>query len=281
MLEAKASKTAAFMAAYRARATADEPALCNDRWAKHFAGEDGEALARRYDEVYAHMQLWTAVRTWWIDARLKNALGPPWNLAQIVLLGAGFDTRAARLAQPKVRFFEVDHPDTQREKLARIASLPSYPKDAAQHVQCDFEREDFLDRLSAEGFDFSLPALFIWEGVTPYLTESAVRATLRRIADGTHEASAVIFDHLRKKIVQGDVNDERDKQSNAFVAELGEPLRWGSDDVLPLLVSEGFRRVRTTSFDEACLELTGTYDRERKFRFQNLVIASRMRQTLP
>ena len=281
MLEAKASKTAAFMAAYRARATAEEPAYCSDPWAKHFSGEDGEALATRYDAVYAHMQLWTAVRTWWIDARLINALGAPWNLVQVVLLGAGFDTRAARLAREGVRYFEVDHPDTQREKLARIAALADYPKDAARHVHCDFEREDFLDRLCAEGFELGRPALFIWEGVTPYLTEAAVRATLRRIAEGTHEASVVLFDHLRKKIVQGDVNDERDKQSNEFVASLGEPLRWGSDDVLPLLVSEGFRRVRTTSFDEACLELTGTYDRERKFRFQNLAIASRAREDLP
>ena len=115
----------------------------------------------------------------------------------------------------------------------------------------------------------------MWEGVTPYLTEAAVRATLRRLAGGTAKDSVVVFDHLRKKIVAGDVTDAGDLRSRDFVGDLGEPLRWGCDDVLPVLYSEGFRRVRTTSFDEACLDLTGTYERERKFRFQSLTVTSR------
>lgn len=258
-----------FMAAYRARAARRVGALAVDPWAAALAGEEGEALARTYDAVYGHMELWTELRTAFIDHVVRASTAP-----QVVVLGAGFDTRAARLAKSGVRFFEVDHPDTQAEKRERLSGLAGYPIENAEYVSCDFEREDFLDRLSASRFDPSVPTTVIWEGVTPYLTEAAVRATLRRIASGMAPESAVVFDHLGKKIVQGNVADERDLASREFVGALGEPLRWGCDDVLPVLFDEGFRRARSATFDEVCLNLTGTYDRARKFRFQRLAIAS-------
>lgn len=134
------------------------------------------------------------------------------------------------------------------------------------------------DRLVAEGFDKSEPAFFVWEGVTPYLTEPAVRATLKRIAS-SHPASVVVFDHLRRKIVSGDVRDAKDLESRAFVADLGEPLRFGIDYPLPLLYEEGFRKIRSLTFDEVCLDFTGTYERDRAFRFQGIVLGSSSSRT--
>lgn len=267
----QSSRTALMVAAYRARATAQKDAICNDPWAAALAGDEGHAIARAYDDVFPHMELWIAVRTAFIDGLVRRFTA---DFQQVAILGAGFDTRAARLARGDVRFFEVDHSETQLDKRARLEKLAAYP-DAATYVTCDFEREDFLDRLVQEGFDASRPALFLWEGVTPYLTEPAVRATLRRVAQGTHVASVLVFDHLRRKIVAGDVREARDLESRAFVADLGEPLRFGIDYPLPLLYEEGFRRVRAITFDEICLDVTGTYERERAFRFQGIALASR------
>jgi methyltransferase (TIGR00027 family) len=227
------------------------------------------------------MELWTAVRTAFIDACVDRATTPPFGIRQVVILGAGLDTRAARLARRDVRFFEVDHPETQKDKLSRIAGAPGYPANAATYVTCNFESEDFVTRLSAAGFRTDQPAFVVWEGVTLYLTEAAVRSTLRRMAEGLDPESVVVFDHIRKKMVAGTVRDPADLEARAFVEALGEPLKFGIDHVLPLLYEEGFRRVRATDFDEACLELTGTYDRERKFRFQGLVLASRAAPELP
>jgi methyltransferase (TIGR00027 family) len=255
------------VAAYRARASARKDAVCNDRFAAVLAGDEGHAIARAYDDVYPHMELWVAVRTAFIDAQVRRFAMP-----QIVILGAGFDTRAARL--PKAKFFEVDQAAVQSSKRMKLASIAGYPGEPI-YVTCNFEHEDFLDRLATEGFDASAPAFFIWEGVTPYLTEPAVRATLRRIANGTHPGSVVVFDHLRRKIVSGEVRDPKDLESRAFVADLGEPLRFGIDYPLPLLYEEGFRRVRAFTFDEVCLDLTSTYERDRAFRFQGIVLASR------
>ena len=218
----EASKTALLVAAYRARETA-EGGICDDAWAAALAGDEGRALAERYDRSNPHMQLWTAVRTAFIDERVRRALRKPHDVRQVVILGAGLDTRAARLATEGVRFFEVDRQSTQQDKLARLQGAKGYPTDAAQYVTCDFETEDFVERLDAAGFRTADPAFVVWEGVTPYLSEGAVRATLRRITGGLAAESVLVFDHLRKKIVRGDVRDAADLESRDFVADLGEP----------------------------------------------------------
>jgi methyltransferase (TIGR00027 family) len=267
-----ASRTAVMVAAYRGRATLRGDGLCDDRWAAALAGDEGLAFAARYDTAFAYIELWLALRTCVLDAQVRARIED--GVRQVVILGAGLDTRAARLASSGVRFFEVDHPASQADKRARLARLADYPIDAAAYVACDFEQQDFLDVLVAAGFVPTAPSLFLWEGVTYYLPEAAVRATLSRIAKGAAPRSIVAFDYVRKRFVQGEMKDPKDHEARDRVAEMGEPLRFGTDDVLPLLHDVGFRRVRTASFDELCLNFTGTYERARKFRFQQLAIAS-------
>jgi methyltransferase (TIGR00027 family) len=276
----RASRTALLVASYRARASKRPGAFISDPWAEALAGEDGARFAEAHDRVNAAGELYIAVRTAYIDACVRATVSAPKPASQVVLLGAGFDVRAARLATAGVRFFEVDHPDTQAEKLRRSKALDGYPIAAATYVSCDFEREDFVDRLVAEGFDRRAPAVFVWEGVIFYLTEQAARATLRRIATACAPESVVVFDFLEKKIVEGKVKQEDEAVRDAL-NEIGEPLRFGCNDMLPLLFEEGFRQVRITSFDEACLHYTGTYDRSRKFRFQHLATASKARAIEP
>ncbi|MEA2748677.1 MAG: hypothetical protein QOI41_2820 [Myxococcales bacterium] len=277
MTERHASRTALLVAAYRARATRRDDALISDPWAAGLAGDEGEALAAKVDAFLNERELWIAVRTAWLDEHVLRWIRDrdPNHGAQVVVLGAGFDARAARLARPGVRFFEVDQPATQEEKLASIARVAGYPKDAATYVACDFEKDDFLERLASSGFDTSSPAMIVWEGVTPYLHEPAIRATLRRVATGCDPRSVLLFDHFTRNFVEGATRADGDQQTRDLVEELGERFVWGSNDPLPMLFEEGFRHVRSVSFDEACLSLTGTYRRERQFRFQRLVVASR------
>jgi O-methyltransferase involved in polyketide biosynthesis len=141
-------------------------------------------------------------------------------------------------------------------------------------VPCDLEREDFLGQLSAAGFDPGEPSLFILEGVVFYLTEQALRSTLRRIATDACERSVVMFDCIGQRIVNGPPR-EGDTALRESFKETGEPLLFGTDDTLPMLYEEGFRHVRISSFDELCLHFTGTYDPSRLFRLQHVSLASR------
>ncbi len=261
------------VAAYRARAGAAYGGLCDDPWAAALAGPDGFEVAARFDKAFPYMDLWIAVRTAFIDRRLKAMVAAGFD--QVVILGAGLDTRAARLASEGVRFFEVDQPASQALKRERLAALEGYPEGAATFASCDFEREDFLDRLSACGFEAGRPAFFIWEGVTPYLSEQAVRGTLERIAGGTAPASVVIFDIMRAKMAESEALAGQGRATNETLGGLGEPLTWGINDPLPLLVEAGFRHTLTLPFDVLCCALEGSYVREREFRFQSIVQASR------
>ncbi len=251
------------VAVWRARAGLDP-------WAAALAGAEGHADAQIYEEAHPHIEVYLATRTRFFDDAVRDALAD--GIDQAVILGAGYDTRAMRLRAPGVTFYEVDHPATGAAKRAEVEALAGYAKDAAVYVGCDFERQDFVEELARAGFDRARPAVIVWEGVTYYLTEGAVRATLARVAT-LHPATRLFFDIVSKRFVAGAGRDPKDLEARDRVAEMGEPLRFGVNDVLPLLYEEGFRHVRTVSCDEACLTYTGTYARERKLRFQTLVEA--------
>jgi methyltransferase (TIGR00027 family) len=268
-----ASKTALMVCAYRARASRWERPLFVDPWAAPIAGDEGEATARALDGTFPVMETWLALRVAYLDRLVALAIDRL-SIRQVVILGAGYDTRAARLPRAGTTYFEVDHPATQAAKREQLARLERYPADAARYVSCNFEREDPIERLVASGFSTREPALVVWEGVVPYLTEDAVRATASRLAHGLEPRSLVAFDFVGKRFAAGTVKSEIDQQTRAYIGGLGEPIRFGSDDILPLLHSCGFRWVRQLDFNELALEFLGDYVRERQFRFQHIALAS-------
>jgi methyltransferase (TIGR00027 family) len=263
--------------AYRARATRWPTPLFSDPWAESIAGADGHEIARLLDAQFPPMELWLALRVAYLDRLVGHAVDRL-SVRQVVILGAGYDTRAARLPRAGVRYFEVDHPATQEAKRARLGKLAGYPVEAATYVTCNFEREDPSEspiaRLVANGFSTTEPALVIWEGVVPYLTEAAVRATAKRLASGLDPRSLVAFDFVGKKLAAGQNLNARDEGTRSYVGALGEPIQYGSDDILPLLAECGFRWVRSLDFNELALEMLGDYQRDRTFRFQHIALAS-------
>ena len=274
MTETRApSDTALMVAAYRARATLNHPAFCLDPWAAELAGARGAELAEAFDVSMPHMELWIGLRTAYLDHVVAHLLGGERGISQVVILGAGMDTRATRLQREGVRFFEVDTPAAQARKRAALATLEGYTPEVASYVSCDFEHQDFLERLVVSGFDPETPALFLIEGVVYYLTEEAVRGTLSRIAEAVHSQSVVAFDTIPRRVIDRH-KIGRSEGAVTLVEELGEPFLFGLDDAVPLLWECGFGFVRTINFDEIALMFEGTYKREREFRFQKIVVAS-------
>lgn len=111
---------------------------------------------------------------------IDEALAAEWprGTDQLVLLGAGLDARAYRLAGLEgVDVYEVDFPSTQAYKRAATAGLVAKAR-AVHYVAIDFLRESLVERLLETGFDVMRPAVFVWEGVTMYLDDAAIDATL-------------------------------------------------------------------------------------------------------
>jgi len=141
-----------------------------------------------------------ACRKRYIDDKLDGALG---DIDAVVVLGAGMDTRAYRLARRSdIPVFEVDLPiNIERKRAAVRRAIGAVP--ASVHlVPLDFERDDLMGTLAAHGYRADARTFFIWEGVTQYLTEEAVRATLDALRD-VPSGSRLVFTYVRRDFIDG------------------------------------------------------------------------------
>ena len=133
-------------------------------------------VARRYVETHSQAATYTYIiaRTRFIDELLADQIER--GLAQLVLMGAGFDTRAYRFGElvGRVKVFEVDHPSTQELKVKRLERAFGAVPDHVVYVPVDFESELVEQKLLREGYDPGSRTFFIWEGVVSYLTPCAV-----------------------------------------------------------------------------------------------------------
>lgn len=117
---------------------------------------------------------------------------------QLVILGAGLDARAWRLAElAGTEVWEVDHPASQRDKQARLAAAPGIARCArsVRFTPVDFAVDDLGAALEAAGHDRGAPTVWLWEGVVPYLTRDQVRATLAALAGRTAPGSALVLNY--------------------------------------------------------------------------------------
>jgi methyltransferase (TIGR00027 family) len=141
-----------------------------------------------------------ACRKRYIDDKLDEALG---SIDAVVVLGAGLDTRAYRLARRSdIPVFEVDLPvNVERKKAAVQRAIGPLPT-SVHLVPLDFERDNLIGALTAHGYRPDARTFFIWEGVTQYLTEDAVRATLGALR-ASPAGSRLVFTYVRKDFIDG------------------------------------------------------------------------------
>ncbi|NVB80214.1 MAG: class I SAM-dependent methyltransferase [Kofleriaceae bacterium] len=148
---------------------------------------------------------------------------------QLVILGAGFDTRAFRIPDVRVKRFEVDMPETQQVKRETLARAGIDASDVV-FVPADFEKDDWLAELVRAGFDPTKPAMFVWEGVIMYLDREAILSTLRKIA-GLPKGTAVAFDYFTRVPLESKALYWRYARATTKAAH--EPLKFGIDATPP------------------------------------------------
>lgn len=187
------------------------------------------------------------VRERYIDDFLMNALQE--GLDQVVILGAGFDTRAYRIPGiEKTRVFEVDHPATQEHKMKRlnrvIRPLPGH----VTFVPVDFNTQTLAEVLQKSGYNQTGKTLFIWQGVVMYLTQEGVDNTLRFIAERSGAGSAVVFDYFYNETLR----DMKMKNAQRVTKMMDETLMFGIDEgqLEPFLAQRGFEKIRNTTDGE-------------------------------
>jgi methyltransferase (TIGR00027 family) len=138
-------------------------------------------------------------RTKHIDDLLQNTVSN--DVEQLMILGAGFDTRALRLDfLNSIPVIEIDHPNTSNFKIKILEKkIGALPKNVT-YCKIDFNKQS-LDQLAQQHeFDFIKPTTIIWEGVTNYLTNEAIDKTFSFISKFP-EGSYIIFTYVHKQVL--------------------------------------------------------------------------------
>ena len=161
-------------------------------------------------------------RSRYADDAITEAAGA--GTDQVVLLGAGFDSSAFRL-DAAATFFDVDVPTTQDVKRERLAAAGRTPRSPTVYVPCHFGVDDLGGRLRAGGFDPTAPALFVWLGVTSYLTIEAFRAAMADIRGLSVPGGRLVLDYVESAVLDGTSQHRGVRRIQRMLAARGEPLR--------------------------------------------------------
>jgi methyltransferase (TIGR00027 family) len=211
-------------------------------------------------------------RTRLIDDWIGQAAG---EIDQVVLLGAGFDTRAWRLdALASATIFEVDHPNTAAVKQARLR-LADVDLRKVTFVKVDFEKDDFDQLLRAAGFDATRPAIVVWEGVSQYLAGETVCGVMRwagKLAPG----SRFIFTYVHEGVLNGSVAFVGADKIVAKVDGSGEPWQFGllPEQLAAFLRERGLTLLSDLGADEYREKVMGAQSRHMQgYSFYHTVLA--------
>jgi methyltransferase (TIGR00027 family) len=237
----------------------EDERICYDPLAKYFINPETLEYATKHPEkAFGVMERHVPglrnsllARVKYFDDYLEECIKA--NLEQIVILGAGYDTRAYRIKGIKnIKVFEVDHPNTQNYKIQKIKEIYSSTPEHVTYVPIDFETQKLSQELYNNGYNKLLKILFIIEGLIYYIPPKAAAETLTFIAKNTGKGSSVIFDYFPESVVNGQNKTEIAQNLRIFPQLQGEPLQFGinEEDIEKYLTRFGFTHINNISTDE-------------------------------
>jgi len=195
---------------------------------------------------------WVVSRTFLFDEIFKKALDEDFN--QIVILGAGFDSRPYRFINymKNTRIFEVDVIPTQERKIKILKNKNINIPDEIQFVAVNFKKDNLNERLFKSGFQIDKKNLFIWEGVTEYLTDDAVDSTLDFIKNNSIGKSIIAFTYIYREVIEGNYNYYGSKEIVNLVSKYKEPYHFGipEGEINKFLRKRGFNLIKNYTPEE-------------------------------
>lgn len=239
MRQGQASRTAEYNAAFRALENAKPPGrrVLQDPYSDRLLPPGlgmlrrisalpvvGRGLVSYVDRRWPGMRSSVVARTRLIDDWLSNAIRS--DRDQLVVLGAGLDTRAWRLtALARTTVYEVDHPSTSAAKQKRLSAWGADLR-RVRFVEVDFDRDDLVDRLGQAGFDPMRRTVVVWDGVTNYLQAESVDAVMRWVS-GLTRGSQIIFTYIDAGVLDGSTRFRGADRVMQSLRRSGEPWTFG------------------------------------------------------
>ena len=216
----------------------EDKRICYDPLANHFISQgtleslrNNPEISKEKDVILRGVANSIAARVRYFDEFVEKCIIE--GLEQLVILGAGYDTRAYRLEGIKenVKVFEIDHPSTQRVKIEKLKEIFGSIPVHVEYVPADLENQNFGEKLFKSGYDALKKTLFLMEGLTLYITPETVDDILLFIVGNSGNGSAVIFDYAS---LTPNIDENRDKKISEnlikFMKESGEAMKFGLEE---------------------------------------------------
>ena len=166
-------------------------------------------------------------RTKYIDAAFRQALAD--RFAQILIFGAGFDTRALRFQEEarQTRIFELDAPPTLEAKIGqyRKRRIPVPPN--LVFVPINFDKESIAGKLEQAGFRRGAKTLIVIEGVLEYLQPQSVNQTFRTIREFAGSGSEIVFNYVYASVIRDETKYYGEEGALETLSKVGESWHFG------------------------------------------------------
>lgn len=237
--------------------------ICYDPYAQYFIRpeviefgrkhpEEAKELIENTERLFPGLSSSIMARVRYFDDFVKEAIEN--GMEQLVILGAGYDTRAYRIEELKenIKVFEVDHPNTQSFKIKKIKEIFGSSPDHVVYVPVDFETEKFDKKILNKGHVSSKKTLFVLEGLVMYIPPKAVAEIFLFIAQNSGKGSGIIFDYYPQSVVDGTCKLEVGQNIRNHLIEIGEPLQFGieEEEMEDYLVEFGFSNVKNITSED-------------------------------
>jgi len=257
----KTAETIAMVRVSESRKPEDER-ICYDPYAIRFISKEVLEFTTRNPEKYRAFVAQNerlvpgagnsiVARVRYFDDVVNSSVGD--GLEQLVILGAGYDTRAYRIEGLKnVGIFEVDQLATQKIKVEKIKEIFGSLPDHVTYVSVDIGVDELGQRLLESGYDRSRKTLFILEGLSMYLPPETVDETLSFIAHNSGRSSAIVFDYIPQAVVDGTCELEAGKNWRKGVMAVGESFLFGIKEggIETFLTQRGFSKVKNVTSED-------------------------------
>jgi methyltransferase (TIGR00027 family) len=160
------------------------------------------------------------LRKRWIEEAVRAALAG--GCTQLVVVGAGFDTLAARLARefPGARFIEVDHPATQRAKHLAVEARSNL-----EFIAADLSRTRLQDALAGSGLRAQAASVFVVEGLLMYLDDAQIAALFAALGELQRGGGQVLFTVMEPAAGGGSAFHNATPLATGLLASWSEPFR--------------------------------------------------------
>jgi methyltransferase (TIGR00027 family) len=236
------SGTAFVVAEFRAEENYEVEPLYRDWIVDLFLNEQTKLAARRVAASFPPTRDMVRVRTRYFDDMLDKHIKSHFN--QVVILGAGLDTRPVRKPAAGVAYFEIDDAETLSLKKRSYEEAGLEPN--VTFIPGNYVTDGLINLLRGSGFSFSLPTFLIWEGNTMYLTLDSTKHILSELKRNLRRFR-LSFDYMAESVVSGTTGDQGIINLVQSFADMGAPWLSGIRDVqnlaheLSLDLIENFR----------------------------------------